>query len=148
MADRDPRGDASIRPAGVGETLRSSLPLLWGLLRSREVPRWKKVAGIAAPLLYVLVPVDVLPDVIPLAGRVDDAGVWLGALLLLARSVPTGVVERTLAGRRRFGPRRARAVALALRDPRRAGAFLVVGTAALAVVLTALTVLVVVAVVR
>ena len=38
----------------------------------REVP-WFTVAAITAALLYVLNPVDLIPDFIPIIGQVDDA---------------------------------------------------------------------------
>ena len=38
----------------------------------REIPWWS-MAAIAAALLYVLAPVDLIPDFIPVIGYVDDA---------------------------------------------------------------------------
>ncbi|MFT5034034.1 MAG: uncharacterized membrane protein YkvA (DUF1232 family) [Bacteroidia bacterium] len=40
----------------------------------REIP-WGSIAAIVAALLYVLNPLDMLPDVIPFFGLIDDAGV-------------------------------------------------------------------------
>lgn len=42
--------------------------------RYREIP-WGSIAAIVAALLYVLNPLDLLPDVIPFFGFIDDAGV-------------------------------------------------------------------------
>ncbi len=42
--------------------------------RYREIP-WGSIAAIVAALLYLLNPLDMLPDVIPFFGLVDDAGV-------------------------------------------------------------------------
>ncbi len=42
--------------------------------RYREIP-WGSIAAIVAALLYVLNPLDMLPDVIPFIGLIDDAGV-------------------------------------------------------------------------
>jgi uncharacterized membrane protein YkvA (DUF1232 family) len=47
----------------------------------REVPWWALSAA-AFCLAYVASPVDVLPDVLPIVGRIDDAAVF-GACLLL-----------------------------------------------------------------
>lgn len=38
----------------------------------REIP-WGSVAAIVAALLYVLSPIDLIPDAIPVVGLVDDA---------------------------------------------------------------------------
>lgn len=48
----------------------------------REVP-WNAVGGIAVVLLYVLNPFDIIPDIIPGFGFVDDAGVFALGLKLL-----------------------------------------------------------------
>ncbi|HCS27623.1 MAG TPA: hypothetical protein DIW43_09210 [Spongiibacteraceae bacterium] len=42
--------------------------------RYRAIP-WGSIAAIVAALLYVLNPLDMLPDVIPFFGFIDDAGV-------------------------------------------------------------------------
>jgi len=50
--------------------------------RYREVP-WYTVAAVAAALLYVLNPFDVIPDFIPVVGQVDDALVITFCLALI-----------------------------------------------------------------
>lgn len=54
--------------------------------RSPAVPRWRKLVGLAA-LVYVLMPVDLIPDVIPVFGWLDDVGVVGLALSFLTRDV-------------------------------------------------------------
>jgi uncharacterized membrane protein YkvA (DUF1232 family) len=44
-----------------------------------HVPLWAK-GTIAGALVYFVVPTDVIPDVIPIAGYADDAGVIYAAL--------------------------------------------------------------------
>lgn len=54
------------------------LKLLFGIVNDywngsyRQVP-WYTIAAIIAALLYVLSPVDIIPDFIPIIGYVDDA---------------------------------------------------------------------------
>lgn len=45
--------------------------LLWGLARDKDAPWFSKATAIAG-LLYVIIPFDVIPDVIPFFGLADD----------------------------------------------------------------------------
>ncbi|MBW8482975.1 YkvA family protein [Actinomadura parmotrematis] len=80
------------------ETLPADAPGLWE--RARAVPRMLKavVRGdykglsfgtlglLALGLVYIVSPLDAVPEVIPVAGVADDAGValWLAAVLVKA----------------------------------------------------------------
>jgi len=52
----------------------------------REVPYWA-ISAVALALLYVLNPVDVLPDVLPGVGYLDDATVVAFCLKLVQREI-------------------------------------------------------------
>lgn len=62
---------------------------MFGLIRDywngnyRRVP-WKTIAAVAGALLYVLMPFDLIPDFIPVAGFLDDAGVIAACLALVS----------------------------------------------------------------
>jgi len=51
-----------------------------------EVP-WYIISSIGAALLYVLTPIDLLPDFIPLIGYIDDASVFTFCLNLVRKEV-------------------------------------------------------------
>lgn len=52
----------------------------------RKIPFWT-IAAIVAALLYVLSPVDLIPDVIPGVGYVDDAFVMAACLALIEQDL-------------------------------------------------------------
>ena len=51
--------------------VRGDARLLWRALRHPQAPTWLKL-GTLGVLLYVLSPIDLLPDFIPVLGLVDD----------------------------------------------------------------------------
>jgi uncharacterized membrane protein YkvA (DUF1232 family) len=52
-----------------------------------KIKSWKvKVAAMGLSALYVLSPLDLIPDVIPILGQIDDAGA-LAAIISLAISI-------------------------------------------------------------
>jgi uncharacterized membrane protein YkvA (DUF1232 family) len=64
----------------LGEQIEN-FKLLWNLLKDyyngtyRNVP-WKFIAAIGFAVAYLISPIDVIPDFIPLVGYVDDAAVF------------------------------------------------------------------------
>ncbi len=51
--------------------VKGDLRRLWFALRHPQAPRWLKL-GTALLVLYLISPVDLLPDAIPFIGVVDD----------------------------------------------------------------------------
>lgn len=64
------------------------IQLLLALIRAywtgeyREIP-WYSIAAIVSALLYVLSPIDLIPDFLPLVGYVDDAAVIAACLAMV-----------------------------------------------------------------
>ena len=86
------------RPRNMGEAIdvARKLPtcarLVWGLARDPRVPTQQKLvlAGIAA---YLALPIDIIPDFIPVIGELDDLAVLIFGLDWFIRNAPADVVE-------------------------------------------------------
>ena len=66
--------------------------LYWRLFRNWRVPILPK-ALLVLTLVYVVSPLDVIPDFIPVIGEMDDAAVVLSGLWLFIRLCPPEVVR-------------------------------------------------------
>ncbi len=67
--------------------------LLWALLRDPDVPFYLKAIPFL-PLIYVLWPADLLPDIFPILGQIDDVtALVIGARVFMHLS-PQDVVAR------------------------------------------------------
>ena len=64
--------------------------VVWGLARDPRTPIGLK-ALLGAALAYVVVPVDLIPDVIPIIGQADDLTVLLLVLDLFIQNAPAEV---------------------------------------------------------
>ena len=88
-ATQEPGGVWSIAQRAAGKLgrhrgrlgqLRADLPVLLRLARSwarkeyRAIP-WKSIVSVVAALLYFVSPIDLIPDLIPFFGFIDDAAV-------------------------------------------------------------------------
>jgi uncharacterized membrane protein YkvA (DUF1232 family) len=90
---------AVVRAGGLWMVLRQAR-LAWRLLRDERVPAPVKLI-VPAALLYLVSPLDVVPDLVPLLGQVDDVSLVMLALLAFLKLCPREVVaehERALAG--------------------------------------------------
>jgi uncharacterized membrane protein YkvA (DUF1232 family) len=71
----------------LDQGVRDQLRLCWRLLRDERVSSFK-YAMPALLTIYVLSPVDPIPDFILGIGQMDDLGVVIAGVLLLARLIP------------------------------------------------------------
>jgi uncharacterized membrane protein YkvA (DUF1232 family) len=76
--------------------LIKNLRLAWRLFRDPELPSGFRLIPVVA-LLYLLFPVDFLPDVVPGLGQADDLTVLLLGLKLFLDTCPPAMVEKHLA---------------------------------------------------
>jgi uncharacterized membrane protein YkvA (DUF1232 family) len=70
--------------------VRGDAKLLWRALRHPLAPGWLK-AGTALIVLYVLSPIDFVPDVVPFLGVVDDVVLVPLAIRWLLKRLPAAV---------------------------------------------------------
>jgi uncharacterized membrane protein YkvA (DUF1232 family) len=78
---------------GLVIDLLRQLKLIWRLLKDRRVPLWMK----AIPFLsfaYLLVPTDLIPDVLLGLGQLDDMAVLALGVKLFTELVPDQVVQQ------------------------------------------------------
>jgi uncharacterized membrane protein YkvA (DUF1232 family) len=67
--------------------LRGDVRTLWAALRHPAAPRWLKI-GAAMIVLYVLSPIDLVPDFIPGIGFIDDVVLVPLAIRWLLKRLP------------------------------------------------------------
>ena len=70
--------------------VRGDARLLWHALRHPRAPRWLKL-GVLGIVLYLLSPVDLIPDVLPMLGVVDDLVLVPLAIRWLLSRLPADV---------------------------------------------------------
>ncbi len=85
---------------GLLANLAKQIRLLWRLLNDPRVPSWVKTIPFVA-LLYLIFPIDLLPDPVLGLGQLDDLAIVLLGLKLFRDLSPSAVVrehEAALAG--------------------------------------------------
>ena len=81
---------AVVRAGGLWALLRHGRVAL-ALLRDERVPAAAKLI-VPAALLYVISPIDVLPDLVPLLGQVDDVSLLVLSLIAFVKMCPPNLV--------------------------------------------------------
>lgn len=88
-----------VRLAGLVVRLPTYARMVWGIVRDPRTPIGLK-AILGAALAYVVLPVDLIPDVIPIIGQADDLTVLLLTLDLFIQNAPAEVrAEHSLRAR-------------------------------------------------
>ena len=79
------------RLAVLWTIVRGDARLLWRALRHPLSPGWLK-GGAALIVLYVVSPIDLIPDVIPFFGVIDDIVLVPLAIRFLLKRLPAAVL--------------------------------------------------------
>ncbi len=66
--------------------------LVYRLLRDPRIPLFMKIIPFTS-LIYIIFPMDFIPDVIPVLGQLDDLGVVLLAIEAFIALAPKDIVE-------------------------------------------------------
>jgi len=80
--------------------LRGDARELWWALRHPQAPGWLKL-GTALIVLYVLSPIDLIPDAIPFLGVMDDIVLVPLAIRFLLKRLPPHIAAAAAARRGR-----------------------------------------------
>jgi uncharacterized membrane protein YkvA (DUF1232 family) len=83
---------ASNRVGILGELVRNA-QLTWRLLKDPRVPLPIKLIIPGVVGVYLLSPIDFMPDVLPLIGQIDDIAVLFGGVMLFIQMCPPDVVD-------------------------------------------------------
>jgi uncharacterized membrane protein YkvA (DUF1232 family) len=78
----------------AGQALVEKALWLWFASRRPDLPAWARTR-IYGALAYFVLPLDAVPDFLPVAGYSDDLGVLAVALLTVASYVDADVKRRT-----------------------------------------------------
>ncbi|UCH86814.1 MAG: DUF1232 domain-containing protein [Dehalococcoidia bacterium] len=76
-------------------SLRAKLKLAWRLLGDARVPLWVKTI-VPLLILYLAMPLDIVPDFLPVVGHLDDLMVLVVGVSLFVRFTPLAILEEHL----------------------------------------------------
>ena len=88
---------------GFWREMWHQIRLAWYLLRSPEVPIYLKVLP-ALAIIYVLIPTDLIPDVFPVIGQLDDLTALIVGAKVFIELAPQDVVNRRVRSMRSQAP--------------------------------------------
>lgn len=92
MSRTSSRGPYSGSTGAIANLIRE-IQLAWLLLRDARVPLYAKILPALLVVIYVLFPIDVLPDPILGLGQLDDLGVLFLGLAIFRALVPGHILE-------------------------------------------------------
>jgi uncharacterized membrane protein YkvA (DUF1232 family) len=75
--------------------LRSKFELAWLLFRDERIPLATR-AILPLLFIYLAMPIDLIPDFIPVLGQIDDVLIAVAAMTLLVRSAPRDLLDEHL----------------------------------------------------
>lgn len=92
MTNRKSALSTQTKNASILSQLIKQLRLVWLLFRDKRVPLWPK-SVLPILLLYIVSPVDILPDLFIGLGQLDDLGILLLGMTLFVKLCPPDIVD-------------------------------------------------------
>ena len=87
--------DSPMEKIGLLTSVIRNLRLAWRLVRDGRVPLWAK-SVLAMGVVYIVFPLDFVPDYVLGLGQLDDVGVALLCFKLFLSLCPPGMVQEHL----------------------------------------------------
>lgn len=103
MADKKNSSSEKLKDVGFLGELWQQIRLVWQLMKDGEVPIYLKILPFAG-ILYTLFPIDIITDVIPVLGQLDDLTILIIGAKVFIEMAPQQVVARHLAAMRGEAP--------------------------------------------
>ena len=75
--------------------LRKLIPRYFKALTNKETPKAAKILA-ALSLAYIILPADVIPDVFPFLGYIDDTVLTAGLIYFSNRLIPEDIKEEEM----------------------------------------------------
>lgn len=92
MSEKNNQSTLTPQSVGALTQVARTLRLVWRLLSDARVSVLPKLILLAAAI-YVISPIDLIPDVIPVFGQLDDIGIVILAINLFVEFCPRDIVE-------------------------------------------------------
>lgn len=93
MADKKQSSTEKLKDVGFLGELWQQVRLVFYLIKDRDVPIYLKVLPFVG-ILYTLFPIDIITDVVPVLGQLDDLTVLLIGAKVFIEMAPPQVVAR------------------------------------------------------
>lgn len=93
MAKNEKSSSENLKDVGFLGELWQQIRLVFYLIKDREVPIYLKVLPLVG-VLYTLFPIDIITDVVPVLGQLDDLTILLIGAKVFIEMAPPQVVAR------------------------------------------------------
>lgn len=93
MAKNEQSSSENLKDVGFLGELWQQIRLVFYLIKDREVPIYLKVLPLVG-VLYTLFPIDIITDVVPVLGQLDDLTILLIGAKVFIEMAPPQVVAR------------------------------------------------------